>query len=99
MFDRPNPVSQQRVYNRETHRMGRGANLCLEITETFPQFGQLGRCDKIVVEILNHDAGKLDIFLLLDAIGQRPVYALSAKARAQLANNQIAARLEKSPVC
>lgn len=67
-----------------------------------PQFlseiRQLRRSYQVVVQVLHHDAGELDVFVLLETVCHCAVDALGAEIDAELANDQVAASFEEAAV-
>ena len=54
-------------------RVSKGANctesnLRVKIPQSLPHVREFRRSDEVVVEVLNHDTGKLDIFFLFKAV-------------------------------
>lgn len=36
----------------------------IKISQAFPQFRELGRSDEVIVQVLDHDTGKLEILMI-----------------------------------
>jgi len=51
--------------------------------------------NEVIVEILDHDAGELDVLFFFNAIRQRTINALRAETHTQLSDDKIAPRLQK----
>lgn len=60
---------------------------------------QFGGGDKNHVQLLHHDARELEILLLLQNLGEGPIYSLRVEVETELSDDQTASGVEETTIC
>ena len=85
--------------SRDLSEIDNSSYLCFEIPKSLSELSQLRCRDEIVVEVLHHDAGKLDVLFLLNTVRKSTIDPFCAKTDTKLADDQIASSLKQLSIC